>query len=76
MRSTVAALLIGWLVLIATTSDVGLTLHLGLVLLALSRSLAYKPTQAPQGSLMVELVRTIIELVRSKFRTGGNPNVR
>jgi len=76
MRSAVAALLIGWLVLIATTSDVGLTLHLGLVLLALGRSLAYKPTQAPQGSLMVELVRTVIELVRSKFRTGGNPNVR
>lgn len=67
MRSTVAALLIGWLVLIATTSDVGLTLHLGLVLLALGRALAYKHSKAPQGSVMVEVVRAIAELFRSKF---------
>ena len=50
MRFTICALIAGWLVLIATTSDVGLTLHLGLVLLALARPLMPSKSRAPQPS--------------------------
>ena len=50
MRFTLCAIVTGWLVLIATTSDVGLTLHLGLVLLALARPLVPSKSRAPQPS--------------------------
>jgi hypothetical protein len=39
MRNILCALLAGWLVLVITTSDVGLTLHLGLLVVALGHAL-------------------------------------
>jgi hypothetical protein len=42
LYSAVCGILLGWLVLIATTSDVGLTLHLGLAFLALGHALAQR----------------------------------
>lgn len=40
MSAIVLAAMVGWLALVATTSDVGLTLHVGLVLLAIGRALS------------------------------------
>lgn len=42
--------LVGWLALIATTSDVGLTLHLGLMLLAFGHALVQRTAHMPQRS--------------------------
>jgi hypothetical protein len=48
MRRILCAALSGWIVLVTTTSDVGLTLHLGLVLLALGRAVAQQLAPEPQ----------------------------
>jgi hypothetical protein len=51
MRTVICSLLAGWLVLVVTTSDVGLTLHLGILLVALghgltqTRAVAHKTIQ-------------------------------
>jgi O-antigen ligase len=46
--SAIIGLLLGWLFLVATTSDVALTLHLGIVMGAIGRSLAdMKPVAQP-----------------------------
>jgi hypothetical protein len=46
MSGLVSAGVVGWSVLVATTSDVGLTLHLGLMLIALARAITR--FEAPQ----------------------------
>jgi hypothetical protein len=47
MYAVVCGVLLGWLVLVATTSDVGLTLHLGLAFLALGHALAQRTVYMP-----------------------------
>jgi hypothetical protein len=51
LYSVVCGILLGWLALIATTSDVGLTLHLGLAFLALGHALVQRTAHrsAPQA---------------------------
>jgi hypothetical protein len=51
MRAVICSVMAGWLVLVVTTSDVGLTLHLGILLVALghgltqTRAVAHKAIQ-------------------------------
>lgn len=47
MYGLICGVLMGWLALIATTSDVGLTLHLGMVFLALGHALAQRTAHLP-----------------------------
>ena len=47
MYGLICGVLMGWLGLIATTSDVGLTLHLGLVFLAFGHALAQRTAHQP-----------------------------
>jgi hypothetical protein len=47
MYALICGALAGWLVLIATTSDVALTLHLGLAFLALGHAMAQRTAHAP-----------------------------
>lgn len=48
MSALILAALVGWLILIATTSDVALTLHLGLLLIALGRAIGLFATVQPR----------------------------
>jgi hypothetical protein len=59
-RAALTGTVVGWLVLVATTSDVGLTLHIGLVLCALCSAVAHvRPVAAnvPQASPLPHRVR-------------------
>lgn len=47
MYSVICGILLGWLTLIATTSDVGLTLHLGLTFVALGHATAQRTSHQP-----------------------------
>lgn len=56
MSAILLALIFGWLVLIATTSDVALTIHVGLILLGLGRAVpAMAPLSASQSSSQIAL---------------------
>jgi hypothetical protein len=47
MYALICGVLMGWLALIATTSDVGLTMHIGMVFLALGHALAQRTSHRP-----------------------------